>query len=126
MNQGETVTVFNDLCVMAPGALIDERITWEEVDDYTVVGHYHNDDIVVSASLFFNEAYQLINFVSDDRYMSETGQTYELVRWSTPIENYGNFNGFNLPKEAKAVWHLETGPYEYAAFDIQAIRYNQE
>lgn len=30
MNQGETVTLFNDLCLMAPAALIDkERIQWE-------------------------------------------------------------------------------------------------
>ena len=30
MNQGETVTLFNDLCLMAPAALIEkERIQWE-------------------------------------------------------------------------------------------------
>ena len=31
MDEAETVTLFNDLCVFAPGALIDRRIQWQEV-----------------------------------------------------------------------------------------------
>ena len=29
MNQGETVTMFNDMCVMAPATLIHRAIEWE-------------------------------------------------------------------------------------------------
>ncbi len=29
MNQGETVTMFNDMCVMAPATLIGPDIVWE-------------------------------------------------------------------------------------------------
>ncbi|MBK7637018.1 MAG: hypothetical protein IPJ13_24135 [Saprospiraceae bacterium] len=32
MNISETVTFFNDLCCMAPAALIDERIKWLETE----------------------------------------------------------------------------------------------
>jgi|SRR5579863_4462805 len=35
MDTAETVTYFNDLCIAAPGALIDDRIKWEEIDDNT-------------------------------------------------------------------------------------------
>jgi hypothetical protein len=31
MDQAETVTLFNDLCVFAPGALIDPRIRWQVI-----------------------------------------------------------------------------------------------
>ena len=30
--QSETVTLFNDMCVMAPATLVDRAITWEAVD----------------------------------------------------------------------------------------------
>ncbi len=36
MDQGETVTVFNDLCLMAPSALIDADVQWQTFDPLTV------------------------------------------------------------------------------------------
>ena len=42
MNQGETVTMFNDLCVMAPATLIDPAIVWEPVDDRTARASFTN------------------------------------------------------------------------------------
>lgn len=38
MDQGETVTVFNDLCVLAPSALIDAPISWQPIDSHQVRG----------------------------------------------------------------------------------------
>ena len=34
MDEAETVTLFNDLCVFAPGALIGRGIRWQEIDPY--------------------------------------------------------------------------------------------
>ena len=31
MNQGETVTLFNDMCFMAPASLIDRNIEWKDL-----------------------------------------------------------------------------------------------
>src|SRR5665647_263409 len=36
MDEAETVTLFNDLCVFAPGVLIDPRIQWQVIDPHTV------------------------------------------------------------------------------------------
>ena len=38
MDQGETVILFNDLCVLAPAALVDTPISWQPIDDLHVRG----------------------------------------------------------------------------------------
>ncbi|MFZ7133522.1 MAG: DUF6544 family protein [Eubacteriales bacterium] len=124
MNQGETVTVFNDMCILAPASLIDERIQWETIDTQTVRATFTNEDIKINAILYFNEEGQLINFVSDDRYYSPTGKTYQSVRWSTPISDYKNIDGFNLATYGEAIWNFSEGDYCYAKFNIKAVAYN--
>lgn len=85
MNQGETVTVFNDMCFMAPATLIDKRIRWEEIDSSSVKAYFTNGGIIISATLFFNETGELINFISNDRFETKDGKTYKNYPWVTPV-----------------------------------------
>ncbi len=124
MDQGETVTVLNDMCILAPASLIDNRIKWEPVDALAAKVSFSNGGIKVSATLYFNEEGQLINFVSDDRFYSPTGETYEKVRWSTPVSNFKNINGYNLPTYGEAVWHFPEEDFCYARFNFKDIKYN--
>ena len=125
MNQGDCVTLFNDMCLLAPASLIDKRITWETVDDLTVKAKFCNGSITVSAVLYFNDSGELINFESDDRYLSNTGATYEKLRWSTPIKEYRDMDGFRLASYAEAVWTMADGSlFKYADFNIKSIEYN--
>ncbi len=126
MNQGETVTVFNDMCLLAPASLIDKRIQWEEIDPLTVKATFHNKGNSISAVLHFNEKGELINFVSDDRYYSPTGKFYQQVRWSTPIKDYKEMNGIKIATYGEAIWHFPEGEYCYAKFNIKEIEYNSE
>ena len=89
MTQGETVTLLNDMCIMAPATLIEPTITWEAVDGCTARACFTNAGHAIRAELSFNEAGELTNFVSDDRFQtSADGTTMRLVRWSTPIRGY--------------------------------------
>jgi hypothetical protein len=126
MNQGETVTVFNDMCILAPATLIDKRIEWESIDSLTAKAKFTNGDIKISATLYFNEKGQLINFVSDDRFYSPTGKTYEKVRWSTPVSDYKNINGFNLATYGEAIWNFPNEDFTYIKLNIKDVRYNVE
>lgn len=121
MDKGETVTVFNDFCILAPMSLIDERISWEEIDNLHVKGTFSNDGITVAAILTFDEEGRLINFYSEDRYSSTTGKNYEKIPWSTPVSEYQIINGLNLVKRAEAVWHMEDGDFVYADFIIDEV-----
>lgn len=124
MNKGETVTVFNDMCMLAPASLIDERIQWESIDPLTVKATFDNKGIKVSAMLYFNDKGELIKFVSDDRYYSPTGKTYQNIRWSTPTYEYKDYNGVKISSGGEAIWSFPEGEYSYARANIKEIEYN--
>ena len=126
MDQGETVTVFNDMCLLAPASLIDKRIQWETVDPLTVKAVFNNNGINVSAVLYFNDQGQLVNFVSEDRYYSPTGKTYQKVPWSTPVRDYKEINGVKLATYGEAIWHFPDGDYSYGKIRIKDVEYNTD
>jgi hypothetical protein len=126
MNQGETVTLFNDMCFMAPATLIDKTIQWETVDSLRVKAKFTNKGNSITALLTFNDKSQLTDFISNDRYYSIDGKTYTSYPWSTPIREYRDFGGRNVPTYGEAIWHTPEGEYSYARFNLAEIDYNCE
>jgi hypothetical protein len=124
MNQGETVTMFNDMCLFAPATLIDDNIEWEEIDSLTVKAKFTNAGNTINATLFFNEKGELVNFSSNDRYESADGKTYNNYEWTTPVKDYQEINGRRLPSYGEAVWHKPEGEYVYAKLSIADVEYN--
>lgn len=123
MDKGETVTVFNDMCLMAPASLIDERITWGNSDSTFADAVFTNNDITISAKLLFNEQGQLVNFISDDRY-DLSGDTPMNYRFSTPVRDYRNYNGINVMSYGEAFWHYPDDEFVYGKFRLKNIEYN--
>ncbi|MCB9266949.1 MAG: hypothetical protein H6558_18115 [Lewinellaceae bacterium] len=121
MFQSETVTIFNDMCLMAPATLISDRIKWEPLDEMSARAVFTNQGISISATLYFNEQGQLIDFVSDDRYDVAEMKQY---RFSTPVSDYRNFGGYNIMSFGEAVWHYPDGEFVYGKFDLQRVEYN--
>ncbi|GAA4411463.1 hypothetical protein GCM10023187_37340 [Nibrella viscosa] len=121
LTKAETVTLLNDMCLLAPATLIDRRIQWEPIDDSSVKAIFTNNSITVSAILYFNAKGQLTNFVSDDRYAIADMKQY---RFSTPITEYRSFNGFNLASYGEAVWHYPDGAFSYGQFHLKKVEYN--
>ena len=125
MNEGETVTMFNDMCVMAPATLVDPTIQWEPVDAGTVRARFTNAGHTIRAELSINEAGELTNFWSDDRYQtSSDGKTARKVRWSTPVGGYRSFGGVRLASGGEARWHEPGREYAYIEITIDDVQYN--
>lgn len=124
MNTSETVTFFNDMCCMAPATLIDKRIAWLEVQENKVKASFTNNGITISACLYFNEKGEMVNFVSDDRSaLSANGQPIKL-KWSTPLRDYKNINGYKLATYAEAIYTYPDGDFTYATFELKDVVYN--
>ena len=119
--EAETVTLFNDMCVMAPASLIDRNITWQEIDNKSARAYFTNGDVTVAALLEFNEQGELVNFVSEDRYNVEAKGK---VRFSTPVSNYQEKNGYRLATYGEAVWHYPDHDFIYGRFKIRSVSYN--
>lgn len=126
MDQSETVTFFNDLCLFAPAALVDrERIQWEEDGPQSVRAVFTLNGITIRARLLFNDAGELADFVSPDRYFSADGKTFESYAWSTPVRSYQPLSGGRrVPQYAEAVWHRPDGPFVYGKFNVESVDYN--
>jgi len=124
MNQSETVTLFNDLCLFAPGSLVDAPVVWSEVTPRSVRATFVNLDVSISADLFFDDAGDLEGFLSNDRYQSADGKAYSRLPWWTPVGTYRRFGAVRLPAKDEAAWREADGEFTYARFELESIEYN--
>jgi hypothetical protein len=125
MDESETVTLFNDLCVFAPGALIGRGIEWQEISPSTVSAWFTNAGHTIRAVLSFNDRGELVDFVSDDRSAaSADGKSFTRMRWATPLRHYRTFGAHRIMSAGEGIWHAPSGKYAYLHFDLDAIEYN--
>ncbi|MBK9739768.1 MAG: hypothetical protein IPO93_09675 [Actinobacteria bacterium] len=123
ISAAETVTVLNDLCLMAPGALLDPRLAWTEVDRRTARVMFANGPHRVAATLEFNDDAELTDFWSDDRPDS-SGGSFVPMRWHTPISEHCDIDGMHLLHRGGAVYDRPDGPFMYGDFTLNSIGFD--
>ena len=125
MDRSEAVTLFNDMCLLAPGTLVGPGIAWEPVDARTVRARFTNGAHTISATLLFGDDGLLTNFISEDRSRSSAdGKSFTRLRFSTPVRDYRVFGPVRLAAHGEARWLLPEGEFTYGEFDLQDIAYN--
>ena len=125
MDQGETVTLFNDLCLLAPAALVDrQRIQWQDAGPLAARARFTHRGITIGAELTFNPRGELVGFVSNDRFLSSDGKTYTSYPWSTPLRDYREIDGRRVPTYGEAVWLMPQGAFTYGRFNLERIEYD--
>lgn len=125
MDRGETVTVFNDLVVLAPGAIVDAPIAWTAVDDRRVRGVFTHAGQKVSAALTFDEKGDLVDFVSEDRLRaSADGKSFTPQPWSTPLSGHRVASGHRLVISGEGRWRDPQGWFTYVELAFDDISYN--
>ncbi|MDY7542926.1 MULTISPECIES: DUF6544 family protein [unclassified Cryobacterium] len=126
MDRAETVTLFNDLCILAPSALVDAPVAWQQIDDTHVRGVFTNGLQTVSADLTFRGG-DLVDFRSDDRMStSRDGSTFTPQPWSTPVGDYRLFGARRLATHGEGRWHAAAlqGEFAYLEYNLDEITYN--
>ena len=125
LTRAETVTLFNDLCVCAPGALIMADVTWQAVDAHRTIGQFTLGVNTISAELRFDDDGDLVDFISDDRATgSPDGRTFTRVRWTTPLRDYAQVGPARVATTAETRWHPESGEWTYGEFELTSLAYN--
>ena len=126
LTRAETVTLFNDLSILAPGALADPGIRWEAIDDASVRAEYTIGTNTIRAVLSFNESGQLVDFASDDRLAaSDDGRALTPRRWSTPLSDYRPFGKWTVATRGEGWWHPDTTPpFPYLELQLQDLEIN--
>jgi hypothetical protein len=119
LDQAETVTLFNDLCLFSPSALADPSIRWEALGKTKARAWFTAGDHTISAVLHFTESGELADFVSDHRFVtSPDGKRLVPCRWSTPILGYRDFHGRRVFSRGEGRWHPPEGSYAYLELEL--------
>ena len=123
LTRAETVTLMNDIVVMAPAAVLDLPFTWETVGERSLLATFTNAGNIVSAVVTFDAAGDLVGFLSNDR-TQEDAKGSRSVPWSTPISGYREVDGIRIGALGNANWVESSGEWTYGKFEIRSIAYN--
>ena len=118
-DQAETVTLLNDFCLLAPGALVDSSFRWEEIDGRSARATYTLGAHTARAVVVVDDAGDLVDFVSDDRLaLGADGEQLTRMRWSTPILSHQSIGGSRTILRGEGRWHAPEGEYAYVELDL--------
>ncbi len=117
MDQASMTRYFNEM-VWFPTAFLGSNVSFEPVDQTSAKVTLTDLGKQVTATMYFDDQGRLTDFVAP-RYYREGLET-----WSTPITEYGEYEGLKLPVKAKAVWKLKEGDFEYIDVVITDLAYN--
>ena len=121
LTNDETVTLMNDVLVMAPAAVLDLPFTFEATGDRSLRATFRNAGYTVSAMLQFDDAGDLVGFQSADRAHDREGGA---AVWSTPISGYRQIDGIRIGALGDANWIEPSGEWTYGRFQIMSLAYN--
>lgn len=125
LTHAEAVTLFNDLCVLAPAALASADVTWQPVDAHCAVGRFTLGVDTVTAELRFDDDGDLVDFVSNDRAAaSPDGRTFTPMRWTTPVRDHAWVGPARVPTTGETRWHPDSGAWTYGEFTLTSLAYN--
>ena len=113
----------NDIVLFAPAAVLDLPFTWIASGKHTVDAMFANAGFTVSATLMFDDAGDLVGFLSNDRTQEDaTGS--RSYPWSTPISDYRIVDGIRVGAHGNAEWIEPGGEWTYGRFDLRSLAYN--
>ncbi len=121
INQATMIRYLNEM-MWFPTAFLGDNISWQAIDDHSARVTFSDCGSSVSAEMFFDDDGRLTKFTTM-RYREIDGD-FSLDPWSTPISEYGQLAGLNLPIRGTAVWNLESGDLTYADLTITELEYN--
>lgn len=124
MDQGAMMRYLNEM-MWFPSAYLEKNISFDPVDANSAKVTLKDMGKSVTATMYFDDEGKLTNFKAL-RYRDMGNGRFELEQWSTPIKEYGEFEGLRLPTKGSAVWNLREGDLEYIEATIISLKYDPE
>jgi hypothetical protein len=126
MTRAETVTLLNDMAILAPSGLLGDSVSWEPIDQRSARVGFTLGPNTVHATLKFDEHCDLVDFVSDDRLvLAADNKTFTPQRWSTPLRDHRAFGTYRVAGHGEGWWHPPDGEFAYLEMDLIRVRINE-
>ncbi len=103
-----------------PAALLLPNVTWDVIDDTSARATLTDAGQSVSAIFVFDDRDRLVNMTADRWNDSE--QAFR--PWSTPISDWGTFEGIQIAIAGTGVWGTGPDAYEYVRLDLTSVEYD--
>jgi hypothetical protein len=124
MDQGAMMRYLNEM-MWFPSAFLRDNISFESIDSNSARVTLKDMGKSVTATMYFDFEGKLTNFMAP-RYRDMGKNKFELENWSTPIREYGEFEGLKLPLRGAGVWNLKEGDLEYIDLTVTDLKYNPD
>jgi hypothetical protein len=121
--QSALITILAE-ALLVPGYALADYISWEPIDENSAKARLVHKGIDVSGIFYFNEIGELIRFETNDRYYMHPDKGNVLTPFSADVGDYKQQGELRIPVSLMAVWHLDSGRYEYWKGTISEVKYN--
>lgn len=118
-DEASLMRYFNEL-LWLPTAYLGDNVQWEAVDDASARATITDQGMTATALFTFGDEGQVVSFEAE-RHCSVTD---EMEIWVTPIEEYGEFQGFRVPVRGVGTWKLDDGDFTYIELEIADARFS--
>ena len=113
-------------CLFEPSVLLEDYITFEEIDDYHVSAAITYGGQTASGIFTFNENYEYISFTTNDRAVSNSDGTMEYIPWTAACSVYQiSDSGIKYPTNFSAIWNYPDGDFIYFDGKISSVGYDR-
>jgi len=119
-DQGEILRWLAETPLFPTALLPSENLKWEPIDNNSAKAILIDKNITIEGIFHFNEQGQIIEF-NAKRY--KDGDTFE--DWGGYYRDYREIDGVKIPFSMEVVWHLESGDFSYAKFNIEEMEYDK-
>jgi hypothetical protein len=124
MDQGAMMRYLNEM-MWFPSAFLRKNVSFESIDANSARVTLKDMGKSVTATMYFDEEGKLTNFMAP-RYRDMGKNKFELENWSTPIRDYGEFEGLRLPRKGAGVWNLKEGDLEYIDLTVVDLKHDPD
>lgn len=110
--------------MFAPSILLQNYISFEEITDYEIKATITYKNQTASGIFTFNEQYEMVSFVTNDRAVTNSDGTMEYIKWSALCSKYAvSEYGIKQPLKLQAVWNYDDGDFIYFDGTISRMSY---
>lgn len=123
LTQGTLVRYLSEM-IWFPIAYLGDNITWTAVDDRSADVALTDHGRTAGGRMFFDDLGRPTTFEAL-RYREDKG-TYTLLPWHTPMSEWGERGGLNIPTRGGVYWIMIDGQkLTYGDFNIVSVEYNR-